>query len=154
MNTKPETLLRSMLHSSGFRFRLNGKASKRLHPKGCLPGRPDIVLAKYKTVIFVHGCFWHRHKGCKGTTTPKTETDFWLAKFAKNVERDKKNIRELRKLGWNVITIWECELKDPDKVLQKIYAKIAHQLNTRQCVQYSQQPSELKMAAEPKEEFE
>lgn len=144
-DTKPELVLRSMLHQEGYRFRLNGKVSKKIHPKGCLPGKPDIVLTRYRTAVLVHGCFWHRHKGCKGATTPKTKTEWWENKFSKNVARDKKNTCELRKLGWQVITIWECELKDPEKVLKKISAKIA---NTHPYVRYTQEPAELKIAAE------
>ncbi len=109
-------IVRSWLHTHGYRFRLHGKVSKRLHKKGILPGKPDIVLAKYKTVIFVHGCFWHRHKGCKETTTPKTRTEWWLDKFSKTVQRDNKNQIELRELGWKVLVIWECETKIPSKV--------------------------------------
>ena len=77
-NTSPEKTVRSLLHSMGYRFRLHGRVNKRLYKKGILPGKPDIVLAKYKTVIFVHGCFWHRHERCKKCTTPKTRTEWWL----------------------------------------------------------------------------
>jgi DNA mismatch endonuclease, patch repair protein len=141
-NTKPELFLRSMLHNMGYRFRLNGKVSKRLHPKGILPGKPDIVLAKYRTVIFVHGCFWHRHDGCKGATTPKTRTDWWQAKFARNVERDKQNLNELHKLNWKVITIWECELKIPINIEAKITTELPR------CTKYSQNPVTIQIAAE------
>lgn len=110
-NTKPELIVRSLLHRQGFRF--------RLHKKG-LPGNPDLVLPKYKTVIFVHGCFWHRHKGCKDCTTPKTRTEYWLDKFNKNVERDRRVQQELKDLGWRIIIIWQCEIKDLDKLLEKI----------------------------------
>lgn len=101
-NTKPEITVRKYLHNSGFRF--------RLHKKG-LPGKPDIVLAKWKTVVFVHGCFWHRHKGCKHAYTPKSNVESWQDKFDSNVRRDLKNNEELRKLGWKVLVIWECEVK-------------------------------------------
>lgn len=105
-NTKPEILLRRLLHRRGYRF--------RLHAPG-LPGKPDIVLKKYNTVVFVHGCFWHRHKGCSDATTPKTRTDFWLEKFRKTVERDCRKQAELEALGWQVLTVWECQLKsDPE----------------------------------------
>jgi DNA mismatch endonuclease (patch repair protein) len=104
-NTKPEVQLRSLLHRAGYRFTVNAPNNKKL------PGRPDIVLPRYKTIIFVHGCFWHRHPGCNQATTPKTRTQFWQNKFAKNVVRDKRNIEELKSLGWNVIVVWECELK-------------------------------------------
>ncbi len=108
-DTKPELIVRSLLHGMGYRFRLNGKVSKKYHPKGVLPGKPDIVLAKYKTVIFVHGCFWHRHEGCKDATVPKTRTNWWLAKLNGNVSRDKKYQNELKEKGWTIITVWECE---------------------------------------------
>lgn len=101
-DTKPEMRLRNALHGMGFRYRLHDKR---------LPGSPDLVFPKYKAVIFVHGCFWHRH-GCKQTTTPTTREDFWQAKFKANVERDSKNVRELEATGWRVMTVWECELKD------------------------------------------
>ncbi|WP_026195348.1 DNA mismatch endonuclease Vsr [Mariprofundus ferrooxydans] len=110
-NTGPEQLVRAHLHRRGFRFRLHGKVSKRLHPKGVLPGKPDIVLAGYKTVIFVHGCFWHRHPGCSVTTTPKTRTEWWQNKFNGNVERDQRKYLELKQLGWKVLIVWGCETK-------------------------------------------
>ena len=99
-NTKPELLVRSFLHRCGFRF--------RLHVKN-LPGKPDIVLPKYKTIIEIRGCYWHRHEGCRFTTTPKSNLDFWSIKFKENVERDKHNVAQLRQLGWHVIIIWSCE---------------------------------------------
>lgn len=101
-NTKPELLVRKTLHSMGFRFRLHVKD---------LPGKPDIVLPKYRTVIFVHGCFWHRHNKCKRCTTPTKNRDFWVEKFRKNVERDKQNIEALDQLGWKVLVAWECEIE-------------------------------------------
>ena len=111
-NTKPEILLRSMLHNSGYRYRLHSKN---------IPGKPDIVLKKYKSAIFVHGCFWHRHEGCRETTTPKSRVEFWTDKFAKTIERDKRQQRELKNLGWNVIIVWGCELKkDADAVLKSV----------------------------------
>ncbi|MBN2783451.1 MAG: DNA mismatch endonuclease Vsr [Pontiellaceae bacterium] len=113
-NTKPELLVRSLLHRAGYRFTVNGPKNKKL------PGKPDIVLPKYNTVIFVHGCFWHRHEGCKGTTTPKTRTEWWQAKFNRNVSNDRKHTQELRKLGWKVIVVWECQLKNPRKVISTI----------------------------------
>ena len=100
MNTKPEMLVRSFLHKNGFRF--------RLHVKN-LPGHPDIVLPKYKTVVEVRGCFWHRHPGCKATTSPSSHAEFWQEKFKRNVERDKQHAKELKDLGWNLIVVWECE---------------------------------------------
>lgn len=104
-NTKPEVFVRSMLHRMGYRF--------RIHLKG-LPGKPDIVLPKYHTAIFVHGCFWHGHEGCKDFAPPKTRTEWWLNKINGNKKRDTENITQLGKQGWQVIIIWECELK-PDK---------------------------------------
>ena len=101
-NTSPETSLRKRLWHRGFRFRLNAHR---------LPGSPDIVLPKYRSVIFVHGCFWHGHKGCKNYTVPKTNTDFWVAKVARNQERDQEVWRQLEAKGWSVIIVWECELK-------------------------------------------
>ena len=97
-DTSPELIVRSTLHRLGYRFRLHVKK---------LPGKPDIVLAKHRTVIFVHGCFWHRHKGCKQASTPKSNQAFWQEKFARNVERDRRNVRSLKQLGWKVIIIWE-----------------------------------------------
>ena len=110
-NTKPEMVVRSMLHRMGFRFRLHDRK---------LPGNPDIVLPKYKTVIFVHGCFWHRHEGCKYACIPKTRIKFWEDKFKGNIARDKRSKSELQALGWNVIVIWECELSDSESVFNKL----------------------------------
>jgi len=99
-NTKPEMIVRSFLHRNGFRFRLHVKD---------LPGHPDIVLPKYKTVIEVRGCFWHRHPRCKHATTPSSNTEYWLTKFKDNVSRDKQNEEKLKLLGWKLIVIWDCE---------------------------------------------
>ena len=99
-NTKPEVALRKALHRLGFRFRLHGIK---------LPGKPDIVLTKYRTTIFVHGCFWHRHKGCKVATTPKSNTAFWLEKFDRNVARDAAAVIALNAANWNVYVAWECD---------------------------------------------
>lgn len=101
-NTKPELALRKALFARGFRFRVNDKR---------LPGKPDIVLPKYKTVIFVHGCFWHKHVACKYAYTPKTNTQFWIDKITSNVERDKINTEKLTSTGWNVLIVWECEVR-------------------------------------------
>jgi DNA mismatch endonuclease, patch repair protein len=105
-NTKPEINLRRALHHLGFRFRLHGRK---------LPGKPDIILPKHKAVVFVHGCFWHRHGGCKVATVPKSNTDFWLAKFARNVERDARVSQRLQEDGWRVFVAWECEADTPKK---------------------------------------
>ena len=102
-NTKPEVLVRSVLHRKGFRFRLHGKG---------LPGRPDIVLPKYRAVIFVHGCFWHRHRGCKNCTTPTNNREFWVAKLEGNAGRDRRHRSALRRIGWRVLTVWECETEE------------------------------------------
>lgn len=112
-NTKPEILVRKFLFARGFRYRLN-------HPR--LPGHPDIVLRKYKTCIFVNGCFWHKHEGCKYFVVPKTRTEFWLNKINRNKERDKEVKKQLAKMGWHSITIWECELKPSkkDKTLESL----------------------------------
>lgn len=101
-NTKPEILVRHTLWVNGFRYRLHDKK---------LPGKPDIVLGKYKTVIFINGCFWHGHTGCKDFVIPKTNTPFWIDKIARNKERDENDINELKTAGWKVYIIWECELK-------------------------------------------
>ena len=110
-NTKPEIAVRKVLHSMGYRFRLHGKD---------LPGSPDIVLPKYRTVIFVHGCFWHRHKDCKYATTPKTREEFWNNKFRSNVERDLEIQEKIKNLNWRSVVIWECETKDIENLRGKI----------------------------------
>ena len=101
-STKPELKLRHALWNLGYRYRVNDKR---------LPGTPDIVLPKYRTVIFVHGCFWHGHKDCKNATTPKTNTEFWKTKITRNQQRDQEVWRQLEAKGWSVIIIWECQLK-------------------------------------------
>ena len=110
-NTKPEIAVRKVLHSMGYRFRLHGKD---------LPGSPDIILPKYKTVIFVHGCFWHRHKDCKYATTPKTREEFWNNKFRSNVERDLEIQENIKNIEWRSVVIWECETKNIDNLKEKI----------------------------------
>lgn len=116
-STKPELNLRRELWHYGFRYRVNDKR---------LPGRPDIVLPKYRTVVFVHGCFWHGHKGCKNYTVPKTNTEFWVAKVARNQERDQEVWRKLEAKGWSVIIVWECELKKSkiDETVERVAAEI------------------------------
>lgn len=109
-NTKPELLVRSMLHRLGYRFTVNGPKNKQL------PGKPDIVLPKYRTVIFVHGCFWHTHEGCKNYRLPKTRTEWWQAKLEGNAARDARRQAELRKMGWKVLVVWECELGNFEKL--------------------------------------
>jgi len=111
-DTGPELSLRKALHKKGFRYRLHDKK---------LPGSPDLVFPKYKAVIFVHGCFWHRH-GCKRSTNPSTRIDFWESKFEANIERDERNVNDLEKEGWRVLIVWECEIdKNPDdELLERI----------------------------------
>ena len=111
-NTKPEIKVRKVLHSMGYRFRLHSKD---------LPGSPDIVLPKYKTVIFVHGCFWHRHQNCKYASTPKTRQEFWNKKFNENINRDKINQENLSSKGWKIIILWECEINDKDFDLNRLF---------------------------------
>ncbi len=106
-DTAPERLVRSFLHRKGFRFRLNVKS---------LPGSPDIVLSKHRAAIFVHGCYWHRHPGCKFAYTPKGRIEFWEVKFQQNIERDKKKEQLLVEAGWKVITVWECETKTEEQI--------------------------------------
>ena len=111
-DTSPEKKVRSLLHQMGYRFRLHVKS---------LPGQPDIVLAKYKKVIFVNGCFWHLHKGCRDGTIPKTEHKKWKAKLERNIKRDKLHVWNLKKLGWKVLILWECEIeKQSEDVKQKL----------------------------------
>jgi len=101
-NTKPEITVRKFLYQSGFRYRLHDSK---------LPGKPDIVLKKYNTIIFIHGCFWHGHEGCKYFVIPKTKTQWWLDKISRNIKKDAENFEKLAENNWNIITIWECELR-------------------------------------------
>lgn len=115
-NTKPELKIRSLLHRMGYRFRLHCRD---------LPGNPDIVLPKYRTVVFVHGCFWHQHPGCRRATTPKKNSEFWEVKLRRNRERDQEAIRNLRNEGWSVVVLWECEiLRDEDALLDKVTSNL------------------------------
>ena len=113
-DTTPEMAVRRYLHSRGLRYRLHHKL---------LPGRPDIVLARFRTVVFVHGCFWHRHSGCRRTTSPKNRAGFWEEKFQRNMERDAAKERELRNMGWRPLVIWECETKDKS-ALKSLFEEI------------------------------
>lgn len=116
-STKPELKLRRALWRLGFRYRINEKH---------LPGKPDIVLPKYRTVVFIHGCFWHGHKDCKNYTVPKTNTEFWTAKVARNKERDQEVWRKLEAKGWSVVIVWECQLKkvNLDDTVARVSAEI------------------------------
>lgn len=123
-NTRPELAVRSILHRLGYRFRIADKT---------LPGKPDIVLPRYRAVVFVHGCFWHRHPGCKYAYMPKSKTEFWSQKFEENVLRDKNNLSLIKKAGWLPIVVWECEIKHDatatlgsvSRVLQRRLKKLA-----------------------------
>lgn len=117
--TKPELLVRSWLWNHGYRYRLNVKS---------VPGKPDIVLRKYRTAIFVNGCFWHGHEGCSKYTIPKSNTDFWMKKVKYNRERDQKQYSALHNAGWQVIVIWECQLKK--NVMEETMHEVEHRLNT------------------------
>ena len=110
-DTTPEKVVRTLLHRMGYRFRLHGKK---------LPGRPDIVLPKHKTVVFVHGCFWHRHRGCRRSTTPAHRRAWWLKKLEGNAARDKANRRALAQIGWRVIVVWQCHLANLAMVTAKL----------------------------------
>lgn len=110
-NTSPEMRVRKAAHASGLRFRLHRKD---------LPGSPDLVFPRHRTVVFVHGCFWHRHLNCSKTSLPKTRPEFWQKKFDTNVERDANAVNALQRMGWSVVVIWECETKYPSKILELI----------------------------------
>ena len=118
-DTKPELLVRKFLHAQGFRYKLHDKT---------LPGKPDIVLPKYKTIVFIHGCFWHGQSNCKYFVVPKTRTDWWLNKINNNNANDVKAIKALRKEGWKIITVWECRLKagKKEKTLSQILKKLSN----------------------------
>jgi DNA mismatch endonuclease (patch repair protein) len=119
-NTKPEELVRKYLFSRGLRYRKNDKR---------YPGKPDMIFPKYRTAVFVNGCFWHKHIGCRWFVLPKSNTEFWETKLENNRQRDERNIARLRADGWNVIVVWECELKKPvrDERLAQIYNEIVPQ---------------------------
>lgn len=147
-DTKPELLVRKFLFSRGFRYRLN-------HPR--LPGHPDIVLRKYRTVIFVNGCFWHGHENCRYFRLPKTNVDFWKNKIERNRVRDKEEQHRLAKMGWHCVTVWECQLKP--KVRAKTLESLAYTLNhifleDRMAKPYSlPEHDDSRMAAEPEAEY-
>ena len=119
-DTEPERRVRCVLHRLGFRFSLGRRD---------LPGRPDIVLVRHGVAIFVHGCFWHRHKKCRNSVIPKTRQEFWLAKLNGNVERDKRNVMALKQLRWKVLTVWECELADERRLSRKLFETLTRLRN-------------------------
>ena len=139
-NTTPERKVRSLLHHLGFRFRLHRKD---------LPGKPDIVLPKHSTVVFVHGCFWHRHTGCPHASTPATHQDYWLPKFKRTVKRDQRNQKELHLRGWNVIVIWECELRE----INLLAERLTRAITASQCL-YAQDFPIAQMADEALESYQ
>ncbi|MCC6914904.1 MAG: DNA mismatch endonuclease Vsr [Rhodospirillaceae bacterium] len=110
-NTGPEIIVRKLCHALGFRFRLHSRH---------LPGSPDLVFPRLRSAVFVHGCFWHRHKGCRRASVPASRRDYWMAKFDRNVARDRKAIRDLRKMGWRVLVVWECQTKKTTTISNKI----------------------------------
>jgi len=114
-NTKPELVVRQYLHQRGLRYRLHVET---------LPGRPDIVFPRHHTVVFVHGCFWHHHDGCKYATMPASRQEFWANKLSENVARDQYQIATLQELGWKVLVVWECELRHDDSRLKSLYQEI------------------------------
>jgi len=122
-DTKPELIVRSMLHRMGYRFTIHGPKNKSL------PGRPDIVLPKYRTVVFVHGCFWHAHANCSDHRIPKSRIEFWKSKIEGNRARDERNEAMLCELGWNVIVVWTCLLKSASK-RTRLQAQLLHSLNS------------------------
>ena len=111
VDTKPELVVRRALHAQGYRYRLHGRK---------LPGRPDLVFRKRRVVVFVHGCFWHRHEGCPKSRLPKSRADYWRAKFESNVERDQRNERVLADDGWRVFVAWECEIEKDETLVERL----------------------------------
>ena len=116
-NTKPELIVRSLLHGMGYRFRLY---------RSDLPGKPDITLPKYKKVIFVHGCFWHGHQNCQRSKRPTTNKKFWSEKLDKNILRDRTNINNIKELGWGVLVVWACEVKNIERLKDKLLSFLEH----------------------------
>jgi DNA mismatch endonuclease (patch repair protein) len=142
-NTKPEMVVRRYLWAHGFRYRLNDAR---------LPGKPDIVLRRYRTCIFVNGCFWHGHEGCRYYTVPKSNTEFWVKKISRNRERDREVRRRIAALGWHCIVVWECQLKP--KVREQTLTSLEYTLNhiflqDRMVKRYDVQGEETSVAAEP-----
>lgn len=142
-DTKPEMIVRKYLFSRGLRFRVQVRK---------LPGTPDIVLLKYRTVIFVNGCFWHGHEGCKYFRLPKSNIEFWKEKIERNIERDRESMQALLDLGWSVIRVWECELRNKasrEETLNKIYNCITSHEGSG----YSIKEPDIPMAAEPEADY-
>jgi len=139
-DTTPEKKVRSLLHKLGFRFRLR---------RNDLPGKPDNVLPKHRTVIFVHGCFWHRHQGCPHATTPASRQEYWLPKFGRTVDRDKKNQQLLGQKGWNMVVVWECETKDLSKLTEELLRLVAH----NESLVWQRQSLSIAMAAEKQADY-
>ena len=146
-STKPEVRLRHALWRQGFRYRVNCKH---------LPGRPDIVLPKYRTVVFMHGCFWHGHKDCKHYTVPETHKEFWVAKIARNQERDQEVWRKLEAKGWGVIIVWECQLKKTnlDETIDRVAAEIIRNGETYRAVQEERKKAREEYRREKRERKE
>lgn len=111
-DTGPERAVRSLLHRLGYRFRLHRRE---------LPGVPDLTLPKYRTVVFVHGCFWHQHKGCKAAERPASNCEYWDAKLDRNLSRDAENKKRLKALGWKVVVVWECQLRNPERLSERLH---------------------------------
>lgn len=130
-HTTPELAVRKAAHAAGLRFRLHRRN---------LPGTPDLVFPKHQTVVFVHGCFWHRHEGCRKSTMPKSRTDFWSQKFDQNRERDAQNIAKLTALGWRVVVIWECQTRDPAKLAVALARAFSDDVIKRGCGQGNVSP--------------
>lgn len=146
-DTKPEMLVRKFLFSRGYRYRLN-------HPR--LPGHPDIVLRKFRTVIFVNGCFWHGHEGCKYFVIPKSNTEYWTAKIERNRTRDKEELQQLAAMGWHCITVWECYLKPAtrDNTLESLaYTLNRIYLQDHSVKRYEFPEEECAIAAEPESNY-
>lgn len=144
-DTKPEILVRKYLFRRGLRYRVNNKK---------LPGSPDIVLKKYKTVVFIDGCFWHGHKGCKYYRLPQSNTDFWRKKITGNAARDYVNNIDLQLAGWHVVRIWECQVKTKEQreeTLERLYRTIVN--GRQQSPAYSDIPEDIPLAAEPETEY-
>lgn len=142
-DTKPEMIVRKYLFSRGLRFRVQVRK---------LPGTPDIVLPKYKTAIFVNGCFWHGHEGCKYFRLPKSNVEFWKEKIERNIERDRESMQALLDLGWKIIRVWECELRNKanrEDTLNKIYKSITSPNGSS----YSFEETDIPMAAEPEADY-